>query len=130
MMQVSHFSGPLPPPDALLRYDQILPGAANRIVTMAEKQQTHRQALEINTIGEQVRQSGRGQHYALISTPCFIGAALWLGLTSHEVAASVLGGATIIGTAAVFITGKITGKSQQTADLEKKKGPTRRKGSR
>lgn len=40
------YSGPLPPPEALQRYDQILPGAANRIIKMAESQHEHRQKLE------------------------------------------------------------------------------------
>ncbi len=33
------FSGPLPRPDDFARYDEIVPGAADRILTMAEKQQ-------------------------------------------------------------------------------------------
>ncbi len=36
------FSGPLPPPQVLGQYDEILPGAAERILRMAEKQQDHR----------------------------------------------------------------------------------------
>lgn len=31
------YSGPLPEPEALAKYDQIVPGAAERILTMAEK---------------------------------------------------------------------------------------------
>lgn len=36
------FSGPLPPPQILGQYDEVLPGAAERILRMAEKQQDHR----------------------------------------------------------------------------------------
>lgn len=32
-----HYSGPLPHPETLAKYDQIVPGAAERIITMAEK---------------------------------------------------------------------------------------------
>lgn len=32
-----HYSGPLPQPEALAKYDQIVPGAAERIIKMAEK---------------------------------------------------------------------------------------------
>ena len=59
--QFSHFSGPLPSPEALGKYEQICPGSADRIIKMAEGQAAHRQALETNTIAEQVRQSSRGQ---------------------------------------------------------------------
>lgn len=35
------WSGPLPPPEALQRYDAIVPGAANRIFEMAERRHQH-----------------------------------------------------------------------------------------
>lgn len=44
--KVEHFSGPLPHPDTLARYDQIVPGAANRIVTKFEAQTEHRMRIE------------------------------------------------------------------------------------
>lgn len=40
------FSGPLPPPQALLDYERACPGAAERILAMAEKQAEHRRAME------------------------------------------------------------------------------------
>lgn len=40
------FSGPLPPPDMLLKYNDIVPDGAERIIVMAEKQQNHRIYLE------------------------------------------------------------------------------------
>lgn len=38
----SHFSGPLPRPEDLEKYDNIVPGAAERILQMAEKEMQHR----------------------------------------------------------------------------------------
>jgi Predicted membrane protein (DUF2335) len=35
-------SGPLPPPSELEKIDQIIPGGADRLLRMAEKEQTHR----------------------------------------------------------------------------------------
>lgn len=40
------FSGPLPHPDLLAKYNDALPNGAERIVAMAEKQQDHRISLE------------------------------------------------------------------------------------
>jgi uncharacterized membrane protein len=40
------FSGPIPPPDLLERYNQIIPEGADRILKMAEKQSAHRQKIE------------------------------------------------------------------------------------
>lgn len=38
--------GPLPPPALLDGYEKVVPGAAERIIQLAEKEQEHRQALE------------------------------------------------------------------------------------
>jgi len=40
------FSGPLPPPQYLERYNNVFPGLADRITTMAERQSQHRQIME------------------------------------------------------------------------------------
>lgn len=46
-VQVSEtYSGPLPPPEALAKYDQVVPGAAERILQMAEKEMQHRHENE------------------------------------------------------------------------------------
>ena len=37
-----HYSGPLPLPEDLAKYDQVVPGAAERIMQMAEKEMQHR----------------------------------------------------------------------------------------
>lgn len=42
----SSFSGPIPSPEVLEKYNQILPGAAGRIITMAEGEGNHRRAQE------------------------------------------------------------------------------------
>jgi uncharacterized membrane protein len=44
--QVQHFSGPLPPPELLARYDEIVPGAAERIISKFENQTDHRIKIE------------------------------------------------------------------------------------
>ena len=38
----AHWSGPLPPPAELEKIDQIIPGGADRLLSMAENEQTHR----------------------------------------------------------------------------------------
>src|SRR5258708_6290391 len=41
-----HYSGPLPPPEMLVGYNDAFPGCAERIVAMAERQSQHRQDME------------------------------------------------------------------------------------
>lgn len=40
------FSGPIPPPELLSKYGEIIPNGADRILSMAEKQSDHRQHVE------------------------------------------------------------------------------------
>ena len=41
-------SGPLPDPEAIAAYERALPGAADRIFRMAEKEQEHRHLSDLN----------------------------------------------------------------------------------
>jgi len=43
---IQSFSGPLPPPEVLARYNDCIPEGAKRIMGMAEKQQEHRHRIE------------------------------------------------------------------------------------
>jgi uncharacterized membrane protein len=40
------FSGPIPPPDALAKYERALPGLADRLVSIAERESDHRRAMQ------------------------------------------------------------------------------------
>jgi uncharacterized membrane protein len=113
---ISQFSGPLPPPDALRAYNDILPGAAERIFQMAEKQSDHRQQLENRVATAQIGQSNRGQLYALIIAIAFLIGSVICAVTGHEAAASVLGGGTVVSLAGAFIAGRV----QQRVNLAEK----------
>jgi hypothetical protein len=49
-VEISRFSGPLPHPEDLAKYEQVLPGSADRIISMAEQQAEHRRNLEKSVI--------------------------------------------------------------------------------
>jgi uncharacterized membrane protein len=46
VLQAASFSGPLPPSPMFREYEDALPGAADRILGMAERQAEHRQEWE------------------------------------------------------------------------------------
>ena len=73
------FSGPLPPPEILDKYGQIIPDGADRILRLVEQQQTHRQLLEKAVTESDVRSSDHG---------------LWLGFAI--VIVCVIGGFALI----------------------------------
>lgn len=60
------FAGPIPPPQVLKGYEDILPGSADRILKMAENQQQHRIDIEKKAISSQADNSKRGQVFAFI----------------------------------------------------------------
>ncbi len=46
----SLYSGPIPTPQMFADFEKVLPGSANRILTMAEDQSKHRQRIETRVI--------------------------------------------------------------------------------
>lgn len=55
------WNGPLPPPQALEHFERVIPGGAERILAMAEREQTHRMEIEKIGIGAAIQHEGRGQ---------------------------------------------------------------------
>lgn len=101
------FSGPIPPPEALARYEEIQSGAADRIIKMAEKQQDHRMSLEKKAIGGQIDQSKRGQIFGFIAILLCIGVAIFFAASFDMTtfAASFLS-ITMVVLVGLFVTGK------------------------
>jgi len=54
------YQGPLPRPEDFAAYERVLPGAADRILAMAEKQATHRQGMERKALGGDIVRSMMG----------------------------------------------------------------------
>ena len=71
------FSGPIPPPSIIEGYERVLPGSADRIITMAEKQSEHRQKMEEKMISAESRDSLLGIIFAfLLGVGCIIAAVI------------------------------------------------------
>lgn len=106
IVQASAFSGPLPPPDALREYDEVVPGLAREIVEQWKRETSHRhrtidgmrqtddEAMKAYYVGEK-----RGQSFALI---CYLGLlvlggiAIVLDREAAGVAAILAGGAAVV----------------------------------
>jgi len=100
------FSGPVPHPEILREYDQILPGAAERILTMAELDQKHQIELDSNAQHLAAKEIKRGQIFGLVvSISAFITSIASL-ILSFEKAAMVIGGTTVVGLVTVFLTSR------------------------
>lgn len=117
---VSRFSGPLPPPEVLAQYEQVAPGTASVIVSMAHAQMQHRQTIEHAVITGNVAAQKRGQIFALIVTFAALGTALWFGLLGYPNVSAVIGGSTILGLAGLFITSKYMQASERKEKNEQR----------
>lgn len=91
----SEFSGPIPPPNIIKGYEEILPGAADRIIRMAETQACHRQAMEKKMVDSESRDSLLGIFFAFsLGIGCLIAAVvmvIFVPQNAGAISAAVLG---------------------------------------
>ena len=84
----------------------MLPGAAERILRMVEKDQAGTQEANQLAIREAAADNQRGQKFGfLIALAAFVAACV-LGYQGHATAAATVGGGTVVGLVTVFITGR------------------------
>ena len=101
------FSGPLPPPELLQGYNEVVKGGAERIFSQFEKQSDHRIKLEAEVIPEQLNQSKRGQFFGFVLVVLCLICAMIALMNGYEVFAIVIASTTIVGLAGVFVVGKV-----------------------
>lgn len=100
------FSGPIPPPGLLARYNEVIPNGAERIFAMAERQSIHRESLEAKVVEGNVASQARGSHYAfIICVVTIIGGFVLIGMGKNIYGISAVIGslATLAG---VFVIAK------------------------
>jgi len=114
--QLSSFKGPLPPPEVISGYNDVVRNGGERIFSMAENQSNHRIKLEDFVIREELKLSGRGQIFGFIIGLIGLGLATGLALLGHETLAGIFGTSTILGMVTVFVIGK---KAQEKDISEK-----------
>lgn len=97
--KVEKYSGPIPHPNHLEKYEKILSGSANRLICIAENQSVHRQKMENKLIDANIRYKSTGQKFGfIISVLCITG-----GLAMIFLGKSLEGFATLLGTVAVLV---------------------------
>lgn len=105
VQQQEIFAGPLPHPEILQKYESIEKGFANRIITMAENQSSHRQSMEKKDLLSDITLSYFGLCSATIISLLFGVLSFLAIIYGHAIAGSVLGGTTMVSLVTVFISG-------------------------
>jgi uncharacterized membrane protein len=114
--EMRQWSGPLPQPEALERYNQIVPTAAERIIKMAETQHDHRLTIEKDVIDSNIAAQKLGTILGFIIAMTAIIGGIFLAYVGKETSglASII--TALVALAGVFVYGKI----EQKKDLANK----------
>jgi len=75
LVESEYFSGPIPHPKHFEAYERIAPGAADRIITMAEKQQDHHIDMENKKLDAKESHRKLGMWFGIIGFLALIASA-------------------------------------------------------
>jgi uncharacterized membrane protein len=111
--QVQSFSGPLPHPEILRQFEQVSPGAAERIIKMAEDQSQHRRDLEKKVIESDVARSKMGQVLGFVIAIFGLTVSAIIAIYGNAIAGTILGAGTIASLVGVFMYGTNSRKAER-----------------
>ncbi|MGH9680862.1 MAG: DUF2335 domain-containing protein [Candidatus Acidiferrales bacterium] len=112
------FSGPLPHPDILVKYNDAKPGAADRIIAMAEKQAAHRQGIEKQVITANCQNAKRGPIYGFVICMTAIAGGVYLIQLGKGAEGLVAIISALASLAFVFVYGRTKQKQELNQKLE------------
>ncbi len=122
------FSGPLPPPEIMQGYDQIVPGAADRIITIFESEVSHRQKMEEKQLDADIKDKKvehtltfSGMLFGLIVSISLITVGGFLIYHDKAVAGYFVCISSMAGIIAAFLSGKKKNTPPVTTPPAKKK---------
>jgi len=109
----------LPHPDILRSFEEIVPGAAQRIFVQFEEQSTHRRTMEADVISSGAFSQRIGSISASLIGLIGVGGGLWL---AHE-GKSLVGLTALFGTLTGLITTYLYKRKRQDQERDNKQKP-------
>src|SRR5713226_1722728 len=95
--ELSFFSGPRPPPEELIKYNDIFPDCGKTIVEMAQKEQSHRHGTDNRRLDGDITLAKRGQLIGgVLALVAVVGAIYLLANDKSITGLSVLGGVVLV----------------------------------
>jgi uncharacterized membrane protein len=107
------FSGPLPPPEILIQYNDAVPNGAERIIALAERQAEHRMTLERQVIEADIKRANSGLVAGFIVALAGLSAAVFLVHEGNAAAGTILGGLDLVSLVAVFVYGTVSRRNER-----------------
>ncbi len=114
----SSFSGPIPPPEILKGYEEVLPGSANRLLIMLEEQNQHRRDMEKNIIQSDIFKSKWGLIIGAVLAFFLFGSAVFLAMNDRELTATAIVGGTALSVIGLFVSNNNTRKEERIQKLK------------
>lgn len=99
-------SGPMPSPQTLAAYGEVLPTAPERMLHMAELTLRHQIRIEERASKAEFLLGGMGLLCAFITALVVLGGSIWLISDDKQLAGSVLATVDLVALVTVFIVGK------------------------
>jgi uncharacterized membrane protein len=96
------YQGPLPASSEFAGYERALPGAADRILAITEKEAEHRRVNQERLVNASIKYSGRGQVFALfisVLSLVAIGLSIYFNHPVASIAPAIIA---ITGLASIF----------------------------
>ena len=103
--RMESFVGPVPRPDILRGYEELVPGSAGQILAQAQHQTEHRIAIERTVIESDTRRSRMGLQYGFVLSALAIGGGCLLVGLGHDWAGATIATAAVASLAGVFVYG-------------------------
>lgn len=114
MVTVEQFSGPLPHPSILEKYEQVVQGSADRIIKKFEQQTDHRQKLEKAVIYSDMQRANLGLIFAFIIAMTTIIGGIYAALQGQQ----LFGGSLSFTGLALLVGAFLTDKYAQSKSKE------------
>lgn len=97
-----------------MQYNHAVPGAAERIIAMAEHDFAHLQTMEKMRLAAFYQDRRLGQIFGFSIAVIALGGSVFLAIAGHEQTASVIGGSTLVALVSVFVFGRLFKNSKSS----------------
>lgn len=114
-IEASAFSGPLPHPDILARYNEVVPNGADRIFAAFERQGLHRESLEASVVRGNIKSQNQGSWFGFIVSMTAVIGGIYLIAIGKQVSGLATIVANLAALAGIFVYVRQKQKSELTA---------------
>jgi uncharacterized membrane protein len=115
VVREERFSGPIAHPKHLREYEEICPGAADRIIAMAEKELSAQAEFSKAVIDAEINDRRFGMRAGLLSFAMLILSAAICAVVGKEVLAAAFLGAAALGVVGKFVDGRRKSSSETSS---------------